>query len=201
MNATLYEEVASAPGVYQPLLVPPAGTTRARAVELLADACTEHVAITAAIHERDDVAPRFTLIRDPSITEGAPAIEDYQAIATALGRDYGWRVIEAGGSTFAVTAMVGLRQGYAPIAPVYTPAEAARLLALYGATDVHVTGVHLMSVRHLDGAVRIYDEPGVLIVGDASILPAVTGTAGVLRQQRFVVTDRDQDRTYALRRR
>lgn len=201
MNATLYEEVASAPGVYQPLLVPPAGTTRARAVELLADACTEHVAITAAIHERDDGPPRFTLIRDPSITEGAPGIEDYQAIGAAFKRDHGWRVVEGGDPMFAVTAMLGLREGYDRDAPVRAPSEVAGFLGLYGAVVLHVTAVHLMSARHLDGAVRIYDEPGVLIVGGTSILPAVARIAATLGQQRFVVTDRVQNCTCALRKR
>ncbi|WP_037321476.1 hypothetical protein [Amycolatopsis orientalis] len=197
----LYEEVASAAGVYQPLLVPPAGTSRADAVRLLAAACTTRVTVTAAIHQSADGAPRFTLIRDPSVTDGAPGITDYAPIAASLKHDHGWRVLEAGDPSMPVTVMLGLREGYGKHAVVHEAAEVLALLGFHGVGGVFMTRVHLMCARHLDGDVDVYDEPGVLIVGAAPILPAVTSVAARLAQHRFVVTDRDQNRTYALRRR
>ncbi|RSN32235.1 hypothetical protein DL990_20185 [Amycolatopsis sp. WAC 01416] len=197
----LYGEVASAAGVYQPLLVPPAGTRRVDAVRLVAAACTTRVTITAAIHQPVDGAPRFTLIRDPSVSDGAPGIGDYAAIAASLKENHGWRVLEAGDPSLPVTVMLGLREGYGKHAVVHDSDDVRALLGFYGASGVYVSEVHLMCTRHLDGEVRVYDEPGVLIVGGPSILPAVTGVAARLAQHRFVVTDRDQDRTYALRRR
>ncbi|MFJ8912345.1 hypothetical protein [Amycolatopsis sp. NPDC102389] len=197
----LYEEVAATAGVYQPLLVPPAGTRRVDAVRLLVAACTTRVAITAAIHQPVDGTPRFTLIRDPSVSDGAPGIGDYTAIAASLKDNHGWRVLESGDPSLPVTVMLGLREGYGKQAAVHDAAEVRALLGFYGATGVYVSEVHLMCARHLDDQVRVYDEPGVLIVGGEPIVPAATGTAARLRQRRFVVTDRDQNRTYALRHR
>ncbi len=196
----LYEEVASTSGVYQPMLVPPAGTRRIDAMRLLAASSTTRVTITAAIHQPAGGAPRFTLIRDPSVTDGAPGIDDYTAIAASLKRDHGWRVLETGDGTLPVTVMLGLREGFVQGAPVHDAAEVLALLGFHG-VGVFVTRVHLMCARHLDGEVRVHDEPGVLIVGGTPILPVVTAAAARLRQHRFVVTDGDQNRTYALRRR
>ncbi|MEU9686137.1 hypothetical protein [Amycolatopsis japonica] len=198
----LYEEVASTSGVYQPLLVPPAGTRRVDAVRLLAAACTTRVTVTAAIHQPSHSATaRFTLIRDPSVSDGAPGIGDYAAIAASLKENHGWRVLEAGDGSLPVTVMLGLREGYVPGAAVHDAAEVGSLLWFHSARGVFVNRVHLMCARHLDDDVRVHDEPGVLIVGDAALVPAVASVADRLAQHRFVVTDRDQGRTYALRRR
>ncbi|WP_410580264.1 hypothetical protein [Amycolatopsis sp. lyj-108] len=197
----LYDEVASASGVYQPMLVPPAGTRRGDAIRLLAATCTARVTVTAAIHQPAGGVPRFTLIRDPSVTDGAPGIDEYAAIAASLKHDHGWRVLAAGDASLPVTVMLGLREGYVQGAPVHDAAEVLSLLWFHLASGVFISRVHLMCARHLDGEVRVHDEPGVLIVGEAPILPAVASVAARLAQHRFVVTDRDQNRTYALRRR
>ncbi|MFE5565393.1 hypothetical protein ACFQ68_10415 [Amycolatopsis japonica] len=201
MNASTYEEVASTSGVYQPLLVPPAGARRVDAVRLLAAACTPRVTVTAAIHQPAGGVPRFTLIRDPSVSDGAPGIDDYAAIAASLKANHGWRVLEAGDGSLPVTVMLGLREGYVPGSLVHDATEVLSLLGFHGVGGVFVNRVHLMCARHLDGDVRVHDEPGVLIVGDATILPAVASVADRLAQHRFVVTDRGENRTYALRRR
>ncbi|MGW4829768.1 hypothetical protein ACWEOG_19450 [Amycolatopsis japonica] len=198
----LYEEVASAPGGHFPGFRLPAGMFLPEAVGCLANLCTEDMAVSAVVQERHGYADRAALIRDPSATTGAPDIGAFNNLVFTLAGVHGWRPMPGAGRGQRLVAMLGLREGYDPAARVHTSGYVARhLYDVPGSGEALIVDVHVMSARYLDGVRRIYQEPGVLIGGPTAILPAVTATAEALGQHRFVVIDRDQKRTYALRRR
>lgn len=201
MNTATYDEVASTAGAQFPGFRLPAGTDLADAMIHLADQSTQDMAITAVLQERGGFVDRVALIRDPSVTRGAPDIDAFQDLVTTLSETKGWRPVQGAGPAQRLVVMLGLREGYDPAAQVHTSQDVGRqLYVVHGAGAAQIVDVHLMSARYIAGVRRIYGEPGVLIGGPATILPAVTATAAALRQHRFVVVDRDQDRTYALRR-
>ncbi|OLZ56096.1 hypothetical protein [Amycolatopsis keratiniphila] len=202
MNTTTYDEAATTPGAHFPGFRLPYRMGLSEAVACLADLCTEDMAVSAVVQERHGYADRAALIRDPSATHGAPDIDAFRAMLSTLSGPHGWHPIPGAGPAQRLVAMLGRREGYDPAARVHTRGDVARhLYDVPGTGEALIVDVHVMSARYLDGERRIYQEPGVLIGGPTSILPAVTATAATLGQHRFVVIDRDQKRTYALRRR
>ncbi|MFD6073267.1 hypothetical protein [Amycolatopsis lurida] len=202
MNTTTYDEAASTDGAHFPGFRLPYRMGLSEAVTCLADLSTEETAVSAVVQERHGYADLVALIRDPSATHGAPDIDAFHDVLSTLSGTHGWHPIAGAGPAQRVVVMLGLREGYDPDAHVHSSADVARhLYGVQAAGDALIVKVHVMSARYLDGARQVYQEPGVLIGGPASILPAVTATAEALAQHRFVVIDRDQERTYALHRR
>lgn len=197
-----YHESVAADGAWDAVLKPPTDTTLAQVRATLIGACTPGTPITAAIQEIDGEVLRIALLRDPSRLHGTPSTETCTALAARLTAEHGW--LPRPGIRFSpyIFVPLGLREGYALDAPIHTPADVRRHLDRNGATDYGLAAAHLFSARCSAGGsdfARLYDEPGVVITAHPDHLPAITATAGVLRQDRFVVTDYDTKRTYVLR--
>ncbi|WP_439383253.1 hypothetical protein [Amycolatopsis lexingtonensis] len=174
---------------------------------------TEQVPVCVLIqHDTAEIVSEVILLRDPSIAYGTPGIAACDASSDSLAHSQRWeycigRDRTAGsaaalwGSTSGVIALVGLREGYAFDAPEHTGAELGVRLAARGVTDCRVRPGWLLSVRRLPDVPRCYSEPAALVCAPAVALPAVADVARSLAQERIVVADLDQDRTYALGRR
>jgi hypothetical protein len=146
-----------------------------------------------------DAVTRLTLVRDPSIRYGTPAVAIAERAAAELVHANGWTGERVGQRRAGVLAGLGLREGYSPDAPVHAVAEAHWALLDHGATWT-ARPVRLLSARSVDVGVLWHDEPGLVVTATADLAPAVTAAAGVLGQHRFAVTDFTTRRTYAMQR-
>lgn len=134
---------------------------------------------------------RITLLRHPSVEHGVPDVDRCRGAAMALLDDLGWRGDNAGRPSGVVTA-VGLREGYDAHAVVHSPTV----------VTAHVPGVlgSWFSARVIDGGVRRYEEPCVLVVGPKPLLVPTVRAAAATGQHQIVVADVDGRSTYTLHR-
>ncbi|UJW32412.1 hypothetical protein L3Q67_01080 [Saccharothrix sp. AJ9571] len=185
-----YRESASADGAWTASFYPGNLPSMREARGVLANACTDDMPVAAAVHNINGYAAKITIFRDPSTTHGAPGPEACEKFAQALSWTQGW----APGRSYLLDllVMLGLREGYDPSAPVHPAPQIEHCLS---------NPVELVSARRVDGVLRTYREPGVVLNTTPEHLPAVTAVAGELRQERFIVTDRATSRTYALAKR
>lgn len=195
----IYSETTSADGAWQVVLNPRDLMSRERVHKKLVAACTPALPITAAIQTTLCAVDRIVLLRDPSHTHGTPSIEDCETLTDSLSASEGWDVSPVIGLEPALTVMLGLREGYDENAPVHNPRVVYEHLNSRRVVRYQVDPVHLVSARWVDGKIRTYDEPGVLLAIEPVTLPAVAELAGMLRQDRFVVTDFPADRTFVMR--
>lgn len=147
--------------------------------------------------EQDEPVTRLLLYRDPSRHFGAPSVPESMAAARALAERTGWASKPASAPRGGLLVGLGLREGYAPDAPEHRLRDVVDRLASQppGWT---CRPARLVSARVVDGGVRWYDEQGAVVHGPAGLLPAITAAAAELAQQRFVVTDLEQHRVYAV---
>ncbi|WP_410633313.1 hypothetical protein [Amycolatopsis sp. cmx-4-83] len=199
MTAPAYSECASADYAWDAVIERPRGSTVDHVRTVLIGQCDPDLPITAAIQELDGQVVRVALLRDPSRIWGTPAIAEYVALAERLTTKHGWLSRPGIRVSPSVIVPLGLREGYEPGAPLHTVDDVRRHLDDHGASGCGLAAAHLFSARHVDGWTRLYDEPGVVITAHPDALPAITAAAGALRQDRFVVTDYENQRTYAMR--
>jgi len=193
-----YREAAAADGAWDAVLKPATTITRADAIDILTAACTPETPVSAAVQEIDGDVVRVALLRDPSRIHGTPTVAACAALADQLTTSQQWIPRPGYRELPMVTVVLGLREGYDADAAVHTPDTVRRHLEARGVTRYGLVPAHLFSARHVDGAVRTYAEPGVVITAWPADLVAVAVVAGELRQDRFVVTDYEAQRTYAL---
>jgi hypothetical protein len=199
-SAALFEEVATANGVWSAefrLMSLPFAELR----ELLTGFAREHAfPVSAFVRAPRGVARTLTLVRDPSVTFGTPSIATCEAAVDQLVHETGWRREDPAGTSDGFMVGLGLRKGYDEQAPT-RPAYAALARLLRNAGEWGTNTVWLVSARNVDGDVQWYEERGIVIHSSAGLLPIVADLAHEFGQQRFAVTDADEGRTYALRRR
>lgn len=154
------------------------------------------VPVTAHISERGGTV---ALLRDPSATRHNPPSVAYRRADAA---QWTWRERIRTPHDLPVTAILGLRVGYDPDAPVHQPAEALDLLdAQPWRHWAHATGRTLSLRSTAPGEpLERYEEPALLLMLPAGSVSALVDVAARLGQHRFAVTDASLGLTYALRR-
>lgn len=95
---------------------------------------------------------------------------------------------------------LGLREGYDTAAPTHSVREVADRLRAGSTSGWRCRTARLVSARVVDGAVRWYEETGVLVRAQDHLLAAIESAAAHCSQDQCVVTHLSQGRTYALRR-
>lgn len=181
-----YTDVASAPDAWAVRLTPTVPTTMT-AVRAMLELAAPIAPLTAYAQGTAAQVYSVTLARDPSRTHGVPSVEDCER---AVGE------ISAGG-TWAVTPRVsgvmvamGLREGYATDSRVWTLPD---LLDLW--PDTTGPEVTLVSARMVDGGMRWWEEPCVLLTPDAVDTGRLDEMADRMRQERYTITDHTNGRT------
>lgn len=184
-----YVEAANAPGVWVHKLIttaPPFCPIADLVEEIAAVSQDTGVPLTAYAHSSDGITAGLLLVRDPSITHGAPDIADCEHAAAALaarGTWISWGQLRES----SIMVAIGLREGYDPAARVHSHEDftdrvlhAGRLWSGWPA--------ELISARpQPDGTAQVYHEPGVLTFTDWDQLDTIAEIAHDFRQDRFVV--------------
>lgn len=194
---SFYRRAATAVGVWAHQLRPAKRVPLAEAADRLA-ALSVHtgVPLTAYVPSREGFVASLLLVRDPSITHGAPEQDECERAAAELAAGGDWRS-EGRLVRSATLVALGLREGYDPGARVHTLAEFRRRV-LHGCSAWTGMPAELISARPMaGGSAQLYQEPGVLTFADGGELPALATIAHDFGQHRFVVHDWAADRTTA----
>lgn len=198
-SAMGYTTTAAATGAWTcPMLLPtaaPADTVQGILADLAASAGWP---VNAFLHHHGGLVDEVVLYRDPSHTHGTPNIPECEAAMWHLVGVPEWTAIPDYEPTGGVLVGLGLREGYALDAPVHDPSVVHRHLAATSTRWTCRTATLFSARLVVDGQVRRYDEPGVVIhATGAGAVPAIEAAAGELAQDRFVVTDFDTRTTTA----
>ncbi|MEU0857493.1 hypothetical protein ABZ352_18920 [Streptomyces griseofuscus] len=198
---TPYAEVAAAPGAWtHPLRLPPDRFQRVQQA-LTELARTGRPVAAFLLGGEGEPVTDVELYRDPSRTFGTPDIAACEEAVRALSAATGWPAAPRPEADSGLLVGLGLREGYAPGAREHAPEETADHLRALSATGWECRTARLVSARLVGGAVRWYDEVGVVIRAEARLLPAIEAAACAFAQHRFTVTDLGHRRTYVLQQR
>ncbi|MFF9638772.1 hypothetical protein ACF1D2_29860 [Streptomyces bacillaris] len=194
-----YVEAASADGVWtQVLRVPNAAPEQVRRA-LAGLARTWPVAAFLPGADADPVA-EVVLYRDPSRTHGTPDLPECDAAVRRLAAATGWTP-QPSQTLTGVLVGLGLREGYDATAPTHSPEEVADHLLAVSPSGWRCRTARLVSARLVGEAVRWYEETGVVVEAETWLSPAIKAAATHCAQDRYVVTDGADGRTYALQQR
>lgn len=197
-TACSYTEVASADGSWLfPLQLPLTPVEKVRNVLAHFARDTGWPVTCFAYGDAGEPVEEILLCRDPSKTFGTPSFDECDAAVRALIAATGWEPVPERAPIDGVLVGLGLREGYADRARQHEPAEVVATLAAHGASGRY-RAARLMSARLINDSVRWYEEMGVVLHSPVRVLPVITELACEFAQQRFVVTDLAQNRTYVL---
>jgi hypothetical protein len=196
---TPYTEVADAPGAWTRQLWP-SGPVPVEQVRHALVGLARTFPVGAFLPGTgDEPVVEVVLYREPSRTYGTPSAAECDDAVSALAAATGW-VPTPPAPVTGVLACLGLREGYDPAATAHAPREVADQFITAGAAGTLCRAGRLVSARLVNDAIRWYEEEGVLVHTQGRFLRVVDATALACGQLRYVVTDLDGQRTYALQR-
>ncbi|SFW88374.1 hypothetical protein [Amycolatopsis australiensis] len=139
----------------------------------------------------------MTVMRDPSVTDGTPTIDECEAAVEELAGSTGWRRQDRPAPT-GIVVPLGLRVSYDQAAHLHQVADVrARLAARV--PDATAWPARLVSLHILDDRTPQWHlEPGLVVHALPQSLSALESLAAELGQHRLAVTDWVHHRTYAL---
>ncbi|MGW4826686.1 hypothetical protein ACWEOG_03820 [Amycolatopsis japonica] len=183
-----YHPAAFADGVWAQRLL---STAPYVPVDQIADALDATVGrtgvpLTAYVHTTGRVAGQMVLVRDPSVTHGAPDKDDCELAAFDFVRNGPWRN-DGQIARAAVLVAMGLREGYAPDNRQRTFAEFLTEHERHRPVWAGHPAVLISARPQPDGEVQVYREAGVCSFADPDDLPVHAAIADAFGQHRFVV--------------
>jgi hypothetical protein len=182
-----YADVATMDTTWAVKLTPLIPTTLST-VRTMMELASHSAPLTAYASGSEDEVYSVILARDPSRTHGTPRAEDCDRAVREIAAISRWTATPR--TTGAMVAM-GLREGYAPDAHVWTIGDVRA-----ACPGVPASPVHLLSARRIGGEVQGWEEPCVLLTPTVIDIELLDHLASGMCQERYTVTDWTAGRTY-----
>jgi hypothetical protein len=140
--------------------------------------------ISGAVLGSGEAEDRTTLVLglDPSRSFGTPDKNRCEAIAAKITGTLGWQRQSENLSEMRI--ILGRRISYE--GEEYTMEQVRGLTVVHNCGELALTEADLFSLRYVDGDVREYHEPGVIVEGSASNLTGALQIAADMSQERLV---------------
>lgn len=151
----------------------------------------EYWSISGAVLGSGEERNRTSLVLglDPSEKLGTPSVLRCDAIAERIVSELGWQLQPKSPTPPEMRIIMGRRIGYG--GGEYAMEDVRGLTVARGCGKIALTEADLFSLRYVNGKLREYHEPGVIVEGPKNSLDALLHVAADMGQERLVPEIRD----------